>query len=54
MKRVQANLDAKDHAIVLPDADHRSTSDVSAGATCGLMGFSRAQKMKVIRIVSSV
>lgn len=37
-KRVQANLGAKNHAIVLPDADKKSALDAIAGAAFGAAG----------------
>ena len=37
-KRAQCNLGAKNHAIVLPDADPESVVNQLVGASCGAAG----------------
>jgi len=37
-KRAQCNMGAKNHAVILPDADPRSTINALAGASCGAGG----------------
>merc|ERR1711862_799820 len=49
-KRVQANLGAKNHAIVLPDADRAATVKAIAGAAFGAAG-QRCMALSVVVFV---
>lgn len=52
-KRVQANLGAKNHAIVLPDADKDASIDQLVGAACGAAG-QRCMALSVVILVGTI
>ena len=51
-KRVQANLGAKNHAVVLPDADKETTLNALAGAAFGAAG-QRCMALSVVILVGA-